>query len=50
MENTFVDFLEVIYENVKKSIHFTVNISTSTGYRHFELIYMSVENTPDIRK
>ena len=37
MENTFVDFLKVIYENVEKNIHFTTSISISTGHRHFEV-------------
>ena len=33
-----MDFLGLIYENVKKNIHFTTNISLSMGYRHFEVL------------
>ena len=40
MENTSMDFLKLIYENVekkKKNIHFTTSISISAGHRHFEV-------------
>ena len=34
-----LDFRKVIYENVKKGvIHFTTNISTYIGHRHFEVL------------
>ena len=38
MENTSLDFLKVIYENVEKNTYFTTNISISTGQRHFEVL------------
>ena len=34
-----MDFRIVIYENVKKNIHFTTNISIYTGHRHFEVLW-----------
>ena len=34
-----MDFLKVIHENVKKKIHFTTNISISTGQGHFEVFW-----------
>ena len=35
-----MDFLKVIYENVKKTcIHFTTSISVSTGHRHIEVLF-----------
>ena len=37
MENAFMNFLKVIYENVEKNAHFTTRIPISTGHRHFEI-------------
>ena len=39
MENTSMDFLKVIYENVKKKTTLiSQETSISTGYRHFEVL------------
>ena len=33
-----MDSRKVIYENVEKNIHFTIDISIYTGHRHFEVL------------
>ena len=41
MENTFMNFRKVIYENLKKknnNNNFPTNISINTGQRHFEVL------------